>query len=53
MIGWKCTEYEVEGEDLEVDLERKVVDKDCWTRQLNKEDAIDRSKWKKLTRNIV
>jgi len=27
---------------------REVVEKDCQVRKLNKEDAVDRSKWRKL-----
>ena len=31
---------------------REVVEKDCQARKLNKEDAIDRSRWRKLTNNV-
>jgi len=31
----------------------EVVEKDCWTRQLNKEDALDRIKLKKVIKDIV
>ena len=33
-----------------VDLERGL-DKDCQARKLNKEDAMDRSKWRKLIKD--
>ena len=29
-----------------------VVQKDCWTRQQNKEDAMDQNKWRKLSKDI-
>ena len=29
---------------------REAVEKDCWTRQLNKEDAVDRDKCRKLAK---
>jgi len=30
----------------------EVVEKDCQARKLNKEDAIDRSKWRKLIKDV-
>jgi len=30
---------------------REVVQKDCQARNLNREDAMDRGKWKKLIKN--
>jgi len=44
-------EYEVEGSRPRVIPKRtwrEVVQKDCQARTLNKEDAIDRGRWKKL-----
>jgi len=31
---------------------REVVEKDCQARTLNKEDAIDRSRWRKLIKDV-
>jgi len=47
----KCTEYEVEGSRARGIPKRtwkEVVQKDCQARNLNKEDAMDRGRWKKL-----
>jgi len=47
----KCTEYEVEGSRPRGRPNRtwkEVVQKDCQARNLNKEDAMDRGRWKKL-----
>jgi len=50
--GWvkKCMEYEVEGA-LPRDRPKKtwteIVQKDCQTCKLNKEDAMDRDRWRK------
>ena len=47
----KCMEYEVEGSRLRGRPKRtwkEVVQKDCQARNLNKEDAMDRGRWKKL-----
>jgi len=30
---------------------REVVQKDCQARKLNREDAMDRSRWRKLIKN--
>jgi len=46
-------EYEVEGprpRGRPKRTWREVVKEDCLPRKLNKEDAMDRSKWKKLIR---
>ena len=43
----KCMEYEVEGPRPKRTW-RDVVKEDCQARKLNTEDAIDRSKWRKL-----
>jgi len=46
----KCIEYEVEGSrprDRPRRTWREVVQKDCQARNLNREDAMDRSRWKK------
>jgi len=47
----KCMEYEVEGSrptGRPKRTWRKVVQKDCQARNLNREDAMDRGRWKKL-----
>jgi len=47
----KCMEYEVEGSRPRGRPKRtwsEVVQKDCQTRNLNREDAMDRGRWKKL-----
>jgi len=47
----KCMEYEVEGSRPRVRpkrMWREVVQKDCQACKLNREDAMDRSRWKKL-----
>jgi len=52
-IDWvkKCMEYEVERSRPRGRPKRtwkEVVQKDCQARNLNKEDAMDRARWKKL-----
>jgi len=47
----KCMEYEVEGSRPRGRPKmtwREVVQKDCQARKLNREDAVDHSRWKKL-----
>ena len=47
----KCMEYEVEGSRPRGRPKRTwtgVVQNDCQARKLNREDAMDRSRWKKL-----
>jgi len=47
----KCMEYEVEGSRPRGRLKRtwrEVVQKDCQVHNLNREDAMDRGRWKKL-----
>jgi len=47
----KCMEYEVEGSRPRARTKRtwtEVVQKDCQACNLNREDAMDRSRWKKL-----
>jgi len=47
----KCMEYEVEGSrpgGRPKRTWREVVQKDCQARNLNREDAMDRGRWKKL-----
>jgi len=47
----KCMEYEVEGSrprSRPKRMWREVVQKDCQTCSLNKENARDGSRWKKL-----
>jgi len=31
---------------------REVVEKDCQARKLNKEDAVDRSRWRRLIKVV-
>ena len=55
--GWvkKCMEYEVESPRPRGRPNRKwreVVEKDCQAGKLNKEDAMDRSKWRKLIKDV-
>ena len=47
----KCMEYEVEGSRPRGRPKRtwrEVVQKDCKARNLNREDAMDHGRWKKL-----
>jgi len=47
----KCIEYEVEGSRPRCRPKRawtEVVQKDCQARKLNREDAMDCRRWKKL-----
>ena len=49
----KCMEYEVEGSGPRGRPKRtwrEVVQKDCQARNLIREDAMDRGRWKKLIR---
>jgi len=51
----KCIEYEVDGPRPRGRPKRTltdVVEKDCQVRKLNKEDAIDRSRWRKLIKDV-
>ena len=51
----KCIEYEVEGprpRERPKRTWREVVEKDCQSRKLNTEDAVDRSKWRKLIKDV-
>jgi len=48
-------EYEVEGprpRGRPKRTWREVVKEDCLARKLNKEDAMDRSKWRKLIKDV-
>ena len=47
----KCMEYEVEG-PIPKRTCREVVEKDCQARKLKKEDAMDRSRWRKLIKDV-
>ena len=47
----KCMVYEVEGPRPKRTW-REVAEKDCQAHKLNKEDAVDRSKWRKLIKNV-
>ena len=47
----KCMQYEVEGSRARGRPKRtwkEVVQKDCQARNLNREDAMDHSRWNKL-----
>ena len=47
----KCIEYEVEGSRPRCRPNRtwtEVVQKDCQAHKLNRNDAMDRNRWKKL-----
>jgi len=51
----KCMKYEVEGPRTRgrpKRTRREVVEKDCQARKLNKEDAMDHSKWRKLIKDV-
>jgi len=50
----KCVEYEVEGARPRGRPKRtwtEVVQKDCQARKLNREDAMDRIRWRKLIKD--
>jgi len=52
-IDWvkKCIQYKVEGSrprGITKRTWREVVQKDCQAHNLNREDAMDRGRWKKL-----
>jgi len=51
----KCMGYEVEGprpRGRPKSTWREVVREDCQARKLNKEDAIDRCKWRKMIKDV-
>ena len=51
----KCMEYKVKGprpRGRPKRTWREVVEKDCHARKLNKEDAMDCSKWRKLIKDV-
>jgi len=51
----KCMEYEVEGSRPRGRPKRtwrQVVQKDCQARKLNRKDAVDRSRWMKLIKDV-
>ena len=56
-VDWvkKCVEYEVEGSRPRGRPKRtwrEVVQKDCQARNLNRKDAMDYGRWKKLIKVI-
>jgi len=51
----KCMEYEAEGTRPRGRPKRtwgEVVEKDCQARKLNKDDAVDHSRWRKLIKDV-
>ena len=51
----KCMEYEVEGprpRGRPKRTWREVVQEDCRAREMNKEDAMDRCKWRKMIKDV-
>jgi len=51
----KCMEYEAEGprpRGRPKRTWREVVQEDCQARKLNKEDAMNRCKWRKMTKDV-
>jgi len=51
----KCMAYEVEGprpKGRPKRTWREAVEKDCQARKLDTEDAMDRSKWRKLIKDV-
>jgi len=52
----KCMDYEVEGirpRSWPNKTWSEVLEKDCQTRQIWKEDAMDCRKWRKLVKDVV
>jgi len=47
----KCMEYEVQGPRPKRTW-REVVQEDCQARKMNKEDAMDRCKWRKMIKDV-
>ena len=52
----KCMEYEVKGRRPKGRLKRscdlrEIVEKGCQARKLNREDAMCRSRWKKMIKD--
>jgi len=51
----KCMVYEVEGPRPKRRPKRtwrEVIEKDCQARKINKEDVMDRSRWRKLIKDV-
>jgi len=51
----KCMEYEVEGSRPRGRPKRtckEVFQEDCQARKLNKKDAVDRCKWRKVIKEV-
>ena len=51
----KCMEYEVEGSSprgIRRRIRKEVLREDCQARKVNKEDAVDRCKWRKVIKEV-
>ena len=51
----KCIEYEVQGprpRGRPKRTWREVVREDCQARKMNKQDAMDRCKWRKMIKDV-
>ena len=51
----KCMEYEVQGprpRGRPKRIWREVVREDCQARKMNKDDAMDRCKWRKMIKDV-
>jgi len=51
-LAKKCVNYEVNGVRLIGKIWREVMEKDCLTKQLIKEDSEDHSRWSNLIKDI-
>jgi len=43
--------WRVPGQEVDQRKPGEIVEKDCQARKLNKEDAMDRNRWRKLMRD--
>jgi len=52
----KCMDYEVEWVRLQARPKKawsEVIEKDCQTREICREDAVAHRKWRKLIKDVV